>query len=265
MNKINKHGSGFAVLEAILILIILGLIGTVGWVVYKNQVKNSSAVTDTSASPTKNATPITTKLDKTYTDEVGSFSVKYPSTWQIKTNIDSSDPQHRSSITTMTSPSGTVLNLNADWGGRGGACEPNATDVAFKAGNNCPTLEYLSSKAVPLTTVYEGISTTNPTTGNSTTTYKLADIRLVTLRYADTNGVSTYTVGLAQSSQYSQIVSNTPKMGVYAAFTSFAVYNQSGKFYPYIDAYASGPTAAFLTTSDVTTIKAILSSIKVNI
>jgi hypothetical protein len=264
MNKSKKHSSGFAVPEAILILVIIILIGTVGWMVYKNHNKNSSAVTNSSISPTKNATPITVKLDKTYTDEVGSFSVNYPSTWAILTKIDNSDPQYRTSATTLTSPSGTVLNLKADWGGRGGACIPNAQDVAFKAGNNCQSYEYLSSKVLPIKNVYYAASSTS-STGNITTTYKPADIVLVTIHYADPSGTSSYLLGLDESTQPNPIILNTPKMGMFISEISFTVYGANGQSHPYIYAYASGSTASFLTSADASTIRAILNTMKFNI
>lgn len=93
MGKLQKDESGFSVVEIILILVIVALIGTVGWLIYKNQHKNSTAVKTansntkpTIANKTVTATPVQSVNPyagwKTYNSILNSgLSFKYPANW----------------------------------------------------------------------------------------------------------------------------------------------------------------------------------------
>lgn len=257
-----KNQRGFSAVEGLLFLIVLGLIGFVAWYVYhtKNTVDKTLS-TSNSASTTSSAEGTT--LDKKYSDGVGNFSVKYPANWKLVSST-ASDSRGQSSIATLTSPTGTVLNLDVDLGGKGGDCVPASGDKAFQANNTCPSWEYLSSEVVPINNVYYAADTDQPD-GSISIAYKKTNIVLATIHYADPSGKSTYLIGLTQSNESEPVVVNSPQMGLYAPEEFFTVYDSSGKFEPYIYAFATGSSSAFLTSKDADTIKSILRSMQINI
>jgi len=62
VNKLKQNESGFSAVEVVLVLIIVVLLGVVGWFVYKNQKKTSpSTSTATSPTPASNSAPTTTQ------------------------------------------------------------------------------------------------------------------------------------------------------------------------------------------------------------
>lgn len=86
MNKIKKNESGFSVTEVILVVVIVALIGVVGWLVYKDHHKTTTVnITNTPA--TKPSTSISSKTAttnpyagwKSYSNSQLSF--QYPSNW----------------------------------------------------------------------------------------------------------------------------------------------------------------------------------------
>lgn len=261
----NKSSDGFGVVGVLVLAISVGVISFAGWTVYKAQTKTQTATnTQTSTQSTKDVQQKTVTLSKTYTDSVGNFAVKYPASWSLKSSTDTSEPEMASSDATITSPSGTVLRLASNWGGRGGMCEPEPSEKPFIAGNTCPSIEYLSSEVVPISNVYYS-STTIKADGNSSNVYKKSTIVLATTHYMKPNGKQQYVVGLTESNPPYEIKLNSPKMGLVMSDLYLTVYNSSGTFYPYIYTYASGPDAAFLQSEDVATIKEILRTMTVSV
>ena len=219
--------------------------------------------TDTRQTSTQSKTDKTIELDKTYVDTTGKFSVKYPSTWKVKTETGiQGDPNSPTTTSTLTSPAGTVLNLRSDWGGRGGMCEPEATDKPFAAGNVCPTIQTLTAETLPVDNVY--YADTEVGASSSKSTYKQAAVVLVTEHWADTKGVSQYVVGVASTNLNDGQLAFAPTMGALSSYPWITNYNAAGKFQPYIYAYASGKTADFLKSDDVSVIKDILRTLTVN-
>lgn len=204
-----------------------------------------------------------TSTTKVYTDPVGKFSVQYPADWKLTATKDVKDASTASAEAKLTSPTGTVLELKSDWGGRGGMCEPEAGDKPFAAGNACASNEYLSSELLPIDNVYYPVDVerANGTTG---TTYKKTDILLVTSHYAYIDGKSQYLIGLIDSNPQYTISLKDPDMGLIAPKHFLTVYDADGTFQPYIYATASGTTKEFLQSKDADTIKAILRTIKVD-
>lgn len=81
MKKLNNKG--FSVVEGLLILIIVGIIGGVGYFVY-NQNNKTPSVSNSSIKKEK------IKLDKNIKDLSGSYEISYPANWSAKA-IDGKD------------------------------------------------------------------------------------------------------------------------------------------------------------------------------
>lgn len=184
---------GFAAIEAVLIFVIVAIIGGTGYYVYNANKEANQSLAPTQAAVSKSSGSIE-NLTKTYSDDFGHFSVKYPADWKLSTKPAT---EHESEAV-LTSPKGSVLSLSGDLGGKGGQCPPGAADKPFKAGNACASQEYLSSENLDIRNVYYSKQVNKPD-GSSDFTYEPADIVLVTKHFADPAGKSSYTVGLTQS------------------------------------------------------------------
>jgi Tfp pilus assembly protein FimT len=99
MGKIRKNEAGFGAVELLIILAVVALIGGVGYFVYKNQHKatTASVTTTTTPTPTKSvtATPAKTTTPTPaqdtrlqYENKDLGLTFKYPSDWKI---VDESD------------------------------------------------------------------------------------------------------------------------------------------------------------------------------
>ncbi|MCK9641744.1 MAG: hypothetical protein M0R39_17715 [Prolixibacteraceae bacterium] len=247
----NSKQQGFGVVEAILIIVIIGIIGGAGWYVWSSQQKHYDNIDGTTAPTSTQPTPTTTPSD-TYTDSVANFSVKYPTTWKLVTT-KATQADLPTVSTTITSPTGTKLLLKTDYGGKGGYCEPKPQDKPYQAGNTCPTAENFSKTAIGETTY-----------GSSYQKGQKIPIYLVESRYE-----SKYMIGLTVEEKYTDTLTgtiklNSPEMGVYMLEEFFSVYNKNGESQYYVYAYAVGDSEAFLNSSDANTIKTILKSFKFN-
>lgn len=82
MGKFKKSESGFGVVGILLVVVIIVLISSVGWLVYKNHNKVTKTITNT-----KTATMTTAQNPfagwKTYTNSTYGLSFKYPSQWSV--------------------------------------------------------------------------------------------------------------------------------------------------------------------------------------
>ena len=93
MSKPHKNQQGFGAIEARLIIVVVVLLGAVGYMVYKNHNKttsNSTATANTTTTRPTTSTPAKTTPAqpadpyagwKTFTSNVGKFSLRYPSDW----------------------------------------------------------------------------------------------------------------------------------------------------------------------------------------
>ncbi|OVE78965.1 hypothetical protein BVY00_01535 [bacterium G20] len=82
-----KNHKGFSAIEALLILIIVGLLGSTGWYIWDTKKKtdknlNTAAQTEIKAAAQKDPTADWTA----YSSKEGQFSLKYPSTWKEPSN-----------------------------------------------------------------------------------------------------------------------------------------------------------------------------------
>jgi Tfp pilus assembly protein PilV len=83
-----KNNKGFALLEGLLILVVVGILGFTGWYVWSAKNKTNSTYNSTgnssAAKYTKKSTPVTpdpTADWTSYSSKEGQFSLKYPKTW----------------------------------------------------------------------------------------------------------------------------------------------------------------------------------------
>jgi Tfp pilus assembly protein PilE len=98
MNKLKNNHSGFSALEVILVVIIIGLLGTVGWLVYKNHNKKTNAAVVNKNINNKNTfssnTPSTVNPYagwKSYTLMNEKITFQYPSDWTLFDNSNSTN------------------------------------------------------------------------------------------------------------------------------------------------------------------------------
>lgn len=109
-------------------------------------------------------------------------------------------------------PSGTKMQIGFDYGGRGGACQPDPNDKPHAAGNACPTQETLSA---------EKIVTDEPTRNQLLS--GPGDIWLEHIYHTDTEGKHVYWTGLSTSydhalNRHVPPVVNKPEMGLFVPY-----------------------------------------------
>lgn len=100
MGKIRKNEAGFSAVEFVLVLVIVGLIGVVGFLVYKNQHKTTTPVSGTtkSTSPTsstKSEGQVISTVDK-------KIQVTIPDTWHVRVSSSNANGEQVISVNTDT-------------------------------------------------------------------------------------------------------------------------------------------------------------------
>lgn len=150
----NKNQRGFGAIEGVVILVIVGLLGGVGWYVFDSNKTNDSldnAEKSNQVSTAKKSTDSSLYVGwKEYKHKDAKITFKYPITWVSHEDEDYRDEQGFGGASgTVTAPSGKKL----EWayyfvGGKGGFCEPDLNDVPFKAGNKCSSKQILSVEEV---------------------------------------------------------------------------------------------------------------------
>lgn len=120
MGKLQNNESGFSAVEAVLVLVVVMLIGVLGYMVYKDHHKTTATnpatnSSQTTATGTSSSTKTTTTPDpyagwKTYTSSIEKITFKYPSDWTVDTTDQqvSNDPTN-SDYTAYKSPDGKVV------------------------------------------------------------------------------------------------------------------------------------------------------------
>ncbi len=87
-----NNQKGFGAIEALLIIVLAGIIGFTGWYVYNANHKVSDNLSPNKSKVTvvhkKTVASDPTSAWKPYTDNMGKFSIKYPKTWVTPTNPD---------------------------------------------------------------------------------------------------------------------------------------------------------------------------------
>lgn len=258
MKKLNTNQRGSSAIEALLILVIIGLIGFVGWYVY-------SAKNETDKNLTANSSPepiadSKVKLTKSFTSKYGQFTIKYPATWKLQAGEVTEHGQEAN----LTSPKGTVLRLNSDAGGRGGMCTPNDQDKPFQPRNACPTKEYLSADKVAIDNIYTS-KEYEKSDGSFGFNYVPADIYLVTSHLTEPDGTAHYSIGLSDSHENAPFKLKDPQMGLFVTWEFFQVLDSTGELKSYIYPYATSQSKEFLQSEDANTIRAILKTLVVDV
>lgn len=124
----NKHQNGFGLVGILLVVLVVGVLGFVGWRIYDAAVqKPQAAVSNTSAnSPAPAAKADPYKGWKTYTLKYEKFSFKYPDTFTLA-DTSTTDPdkyiEPGMDNIRLTKPNGLELRIDTGLDGIGGACE----------------------------------------------------------------------------------------------------------------------------------------------
>jgi hypothetical protein len=128
MKKLNNMG--FSAVEALLILVVIGILGFTGWFVYHSQklaTKDYSSQSSIQTSSTKKSTEPSDPYAgwKTYTSSFEKLTFKYPADWRSVTpEVPSTDPSADSFE--LKSPSNALsISWDSEIDGIGGACDPD--------------------------------------------------------------------------------------------------------------------------------------------
>lgn len=116
MGKLQKDEKGFSAVELVLVLVIVALIGVIGWFVYKNHNKttNNSSVSSTSNSSASTQPKTTSAPDpytgwQTYSSSSLGVSFKYPANWTAQVG----EPQCTGAVLVSVTPSSTDISSAA--------------------------------------------------------------------------------------------------------------------------------------------------------
>ena len=133
MNKIQKHQSGFTVVETFLVILVVAVMGLGGYYVWQTQHNKKTTVASTSTSnKTTTSTKTTTTTPATPSSYAGwkaasmqyeQITYQYPSDWTIK-DSSAAEPKSQNGC---TYPGHDLITLNS----------PSGTQVAFNAGQDC--------------------------------------------------------------------------------------------------------------------------------
>lgn len=129
-----KYQSGFSAVEVVMMVVIIVLLGAVGWLFWDKIVNKPAGETAASAASTKSPSPSPTVSTKTYTAKGINVAFDYPSTWELS---EASDYSFKSDSPidahkTVTSPSGFSLVFSTISSSGFGGTGPCPTVTGFK-------------------------------------------------------------------------------------------------------------------------------------
>ncbi len=263
MKKLNTKG--FGVVELILIIVIFGLIGGVGYYVYNSQ-KETNTLSGNSDSDNAKKSDENSNI-KLYADEYAGYTIEYPVSWQVETSSEYSEiGQSEVSTTKLTSATGLTLTFEHNFGGRGGDCPPGPNDSPHAPGNICQTSEIIFVEKTGNTVL--GIDAT--VDAQSQGRFKDYDLYLVREKYTDpgaSNPNTVYFSGLSVDT-YSDVVKvSEPKMGLFVPFSIISQFSSpsvSTGYYVDIKMSPKGNSEEFFNQEDVKQAEAILKSFRFN-
>lgn len=130
MKKLGQ--GGFGLIEALIIIIILGIIGGTGFYVYKANKNTDESLSNSGNSTDIKKSPAATQKDpykdwKTYSSGTEKLSFKYPSDWSF---LDTSSMDQGADSASITAPSKAMdIIWQSQRTGLGGACTSENTAV----------------------------------------------------------------------------------------------------------------------------------------
>lgn len=233
--EFKKRGKAKKALIFLLVLSILGGGAYAAWYFVENK-KSPTPVEDSSTWADNDAkkTSYINSEGKAYTSKLGGFSLVNKYDWKVTETDKTKDladiaAQSKANYVTneFTINASQRLVIDVNPGGRGGDCEPKTGEVAFAAGNFCPSYELLSADKLPELSYSEA---------------KRSDLALYAylVKYKIRQPAvddKTYTfIGIDSSRKKADgseeaLVLNKPVMGGYAALTSLPLGDNRG----YID------------------------------
>lgn len=145
---------GFSVVEVMLLIVVVGLVGVVGWLVFDRQnnksdkkdpgISNQTSNTGLDSKPTTNndATSSPTKLTTELKSHNNKFSIQLPDGW-IVTNDTELDYAHAVGLENMTYAPGKPATIQNKMGFRGGG--PTTTNFIIQFGDTTHLENYFSN------------------------------------------------------------------------------------------------------------------------
>lgn len=116
MNKLSKNQKGFTAFEVTVVILIVVLIGVVGWLVYRNYHKNSPAYSTalikpaTTTKPTTPTPPVNPYASwKSYALTYEKLTLMYPANWTV---ADQSSATAKHDEVTLSSTDGFSFSIN---------------------------------------------------------------------------------------------------------------------------------------------------------
>jgi hypothetical protein len=170
-----KNQAGFHTIAVVLIVVVLGVVGFAGWRVYHKSPKAAQDTAATSAPAAKKETTTAKKagaaVDKVYTNDDYKFSFAYPSDWDFTEDLRELGRGAKEGSVTVISPAGTKVHFDPNLGGKGGDCADENGEYTAKS---CSTLEVVLAEplagSIPAKPVYfYQMGLTDP--GSTTTQY----------------------------------------------------------------------------------------------
>lgn len=176
MGSMKNNQKGFSAVEALIILVITGAIIAIGFYVWNTSHKDKAASTQNSQTATKTSSDkdVATATNKEYVNEEYGFSFSYPSSWKLTTELKDMGRGGKEGTVAVTSPNGTIVHFDPNFGGKGGDCVDPETDT--RTTKTCQTftsykVEKLQTSSATDAIYYNQASLTAPTNSGGTTKY----------------------------------------------------------------------------------------------
>lgn len=248
-----KKQSGFGVIEVIILVVMLGIIGFGGWYLWQ---ANQKPAEQTQAQPKEEVSEVKWLEHK---DEVGKYSIKYPSNWKLENEVTRHYDDVASSYVTITSPAGAEVKLRASPGGIGGGCVPRETDRPFTPGNECASFSYLNIEKIDI----GNVRVEKTSRDGKTTNIVPASGYLAKTKFMSSDGQnSTYALSLMIEDVAPKI--NEPEMGFVVQIPYILhLVNANGKELPMLQVSISGDSEALFKDADTEVAAQILKSFRV--
>jgi len=149
-----RQQKGFSVYIVLLLIVVLGVLGSTGWLAWRHSRKDTAIIPQSVETPAKKTVEPKTEEPtsvtwETYKNEEAKLTFKYPSTWESKVEGATyyNDGTFGGVSGAITSPQGHPLSwVYQIMGGKGGDCQPAANDIPFATGNKCSSKQIISAE-----------------------------------------------------------------------------------------------------------------------